>query len=1028
MRLAFFSQNACDADAIGGQLLAKVQAARAAGFQVRVFLSEGERLREELAALAVVVTPRELWKNPEHREFLLAADAVIVEFGGDYPLLDLLPALARRQQRLIFVYHGLTPAEFWPRGAQARVRAAEERRRWAAFAAEIWTTSDFTARELHEATGIPFARMRRLPCVLRDQPLSEPGAAPGKRSHLLFVGRLAPNKDVPTLLHAFSELQADFPHLGLEVIGADHDLYEEEATRCRGLARRLGIEGKVHFRGLVRGEALRGAYHRAAALVLPSRHEGFGMPLVEAMAAGVPVVCSDAAALPETAGEAALCFRAGDAGDLARRLRQILAPASQVAEGGASRRRVAVVSPRFGPKIVGGAERSLETMARALQRQRVEVEVFTTCADAANDWTNALRPGAQLVDGLPVHRFPIDAHDPRRLAEACERIVAEHAQVPDAVARHYLENSLGSTALVESLRDRLADFAAILVGPYLFRLTWQIASAFPAKTLLVPCFHDEPYAYLSNLRTCYRQVAGFLYHTATEQRFAERRLGMNHPRSTVVGTLLESRDTANHAPLPQTLASRAGAYLVYCGRFCAEKGVDELLAWSEAAAAKDPAFHLVLLGQGAMPLPRRPWLTNLRFVSEETKRAVVRNALALVNLSRNESLSIVLLEAWSQGIPVIGHDQCAVVRDQIEASQGGIAVRSPIEFMEAIEALRSDPALRQRLGESGQCYTAEHYQNPKTFAASLAATIESLQEPLAQSLQKAGRRRCQAFASDAWQPWFLQLLATEAIAAPRHEALQVQPLQPSAHFSATQGRGLLAVRLRNTGLLPITSMGLHGRFLWAAMLDEQGEPAGRPVRNLLPELLLPGMLLPATLRLRLPRKAGEYRLAFGLGGRKRPGPMTPLPLQIEVGTSTARSGTLAPLLSAVQKALAAAEAQSRLPLEYADVTSGWFAGLKRWLKQKLLHNFRKAYMEPLVRQQTQVNRHLLTALAHLAEVLQVHQQVNQHDAAENRENRQNPQASSLRGPSAKVSRQRHDHAHVKIAGMTGLAAEQEAPT
>jgi hypothetical protein len=88
---------------------------------------------------------------------------------------------------------------------------------------------------------------------------------------------------------------------------------------------------------------------------------------------------------------------------------------------------------------------------------------------------------------------------------------------------------------------------------------------------------------------------------------------------------------------------------------------------------------------------------------------------------------------------------------------------------------------------------------------------------------------------------------------------------------------------------------------------------------------------------------------------------------VEEQAGSPAAGCCAPLLDAVQAALAEAHHQRRLPDDYTDVTEGWFASGKRWLKRKVLGNFKRAYVDVLSRQQSAVNQALLTALQELAE-------------------------------------------------------------
>ncbi|RKX33370.1 MAG: glycosyltransferase family 1 protein [Verrucomicrobia bacterium] len=128
---------------------------------------------------------------------------------------------------------------------------------------------------------------------------------PAKREKyplLLFVGRRDPYKNLPLLINAFARLRRTMPQVRLEVIGPPDPRYPE----AEQLATRLKLGSAVTWRGYVPAEEMITAYQRAHAVVLPSRCEGFGLPVLEAMACGCPVICSRAGALPEVAADAAL--------------------------------------------------------------------------------------------------------------------------------------------------------------------------------------------------------------------------------------------------------------------------------------------------------------------------------------------------------------------------------------------------------------------------------------------------------------------------------------------------------------------------------------------------------------------------------------------------------------------------------------------------------------------------------------------------------------------------------------------------
>lgn len=128
---------------------------------------------------------------------------------------------------------------------------------------------------------------------------------------LLFVGTLEPRKNVAHLLQAYARLPGPRPPLVL--VGGKGWLYDEIFARVET----LGLAGEVRFAGYVPAGDLPWWYNAAELFVYPSLYEGFGLPVLEAMACGVPVVCSDVSSLPEVAGDAALLVDPLDTNDLA---------------------------------------------------------------------------------------------------------------------------------------------------------------------------------------------------------------------------------------------------------------------------------------------------------------------------------------------------------------------------------------------------------------------------------------------------------------------------------------------------------------------------------------------------------------------------------------------------------------------------------------------------------------------------------------------------------------------------------------
>jgi glycosyltransferase involved in cell wall biosynthesis len=163
----------------------------------------------------------------------------------------------------------------------------------------VLTISELTKRDLVELYGIPEQKIVVTP-LAADPAFGPDGPTPDGEPYALFVGALQPRKDATTAIEALALIGDGAPRLVL--VGPDKGgRAEAEQT-----AADLGLADRVELRGHVPQEELAALYRGATCLVFPSLYEGFGLPVLEAMASGTPVVATTAGALPEVAGDAAI--------------------------------------------------------------------------------------------------------------------------------------------------------------------------------------------------------------------------------------------------------------------------------------------------------------------------------------------------------------------------------------------------------------------------------------------------------------------------------------------------------------------------------------------------------------------------------------------------------------------------------------------------------------------------------------------------------------------------------------------------
>lgn len=138
------------------------------------------------------------------------------------------------------------------------------------------------------------------------------------KPYLLFVGTVQPRKNLEFLIEAFAE--SKLKHLELVIAGKPGWLYE----KIYAAPKKFGIANKVKFLGFVDSQLLPGLYSGAEAFVFPSLHEGFGLPLLEALACGCPILAANNSSIPEVVGEAGILFKTSDKRDFLQKLKLVL--------------------------------------------------------------------------------------------------------------------------------------------------------------------------------------------------------------------------------------------------------------------------------------------------------------------------------------------------------------------------------------------------------------------------------------------------------------------------------------------------------------------------------------------------------------------------------------------------------------------------------------------------------------------------------------------------------------------------------
>ncbi|MBI5878450.1 MAG: glycosyltransferase family 4 protein [Chloroflexi bacterium] len=331
MNVSIVCQALIGSDAVGHSIINQARYFTRRGDAVAVYaISRPARVPADVLPLARTVSLADLAARPDNH--FSQSDVYIYHYTGRFPLIETIRALERGV--VILFFHNVTPPTLWDgewSDQEALQHSIDSIPLVANYADLIVTPSPYNADYLVRTHGLGRDKIRVLPLAV---PLDEFG--PGEKDAvllnryglsgkkiLLFAGRMARNKRVDLLVDALAQVRAQFPAALLLVGDGDSTpTYRASTARIRARAAELQLSRDVLCAGVV--DDLPTHFRLADIYVSASLHEGFGVPLIEAMASGVPVVASNATAHSWVIGDAGMLCRPGDAADMAATIVRVL--------------------------------------------------------------------------------------------------------------------------------------------------------------------------------------------------------------------------------------------------------------------------------------------------------------------------------------------------------------------------------------------------------------------------------------------------------------------------------------------------------------------------------------------------------------------------------------------------------------------------------------------------------------------------------------------------------------------------------
>lgn len=371
--------------------------------------------------------------------------------------------------------------------------------------------------------------------------------------------------------------------------------------------------------------------------------------------------------------------------------------------------RIGFVPPRYGEDVIGGAEAVLSELADDFASRGWTVEVLTTCARDHFTWANVYPAGTQQRGAITVRRFPtVVTRDPERTRLEADILAGSELTV--AEQQRWMNGWLRVPELFHHLLDHASEYRALVFAPYPFWTTFACSLVAPERTVLLPCLHDEPYAYLELFQPVFSGPASIWFQSEPEHELAHSLFNLPATHE-VVGSPVRAPSSYDVDGFRRRHGIN-GRFLLYAGRREGGKGWEQLLAgFALAVHRKSLPFSLVTMGVGAVhpPADIADRVIDLGFLPARERDNAFAAADAYMQPSEWESFSRTIMEAWLAGTLVIANGASAVVTWHCEHSQAGLTYDDDLELGECLAFLAQYPDAARAIAGRGRDYVLEHY-------------------------------------------------------------------------------------------------------------------------------------------------------------------------------------------------------------------------------------------------------------------------------------------------------------------------------
>ncbi len=375
-------------------------------------------------------------------------------------------------------------------------------------------------------------------------------------------------------------------------------------------------------------------------------------------------------------------------------------------------KKLGFVIPWHGKNIPGGAEMALRDVTSHLFKAGIELEILATCVEKFTaDWNvDFHKPGVTVEDGITVRRFRVRCRDVQAFDSVNAKLIAGQSLTDDE-EKIFINEMVNSPDMYEYIREHKDEYGVFVFIPYMFGTTYFGALECLEKAVLIPCFHDEAYAYMNIFRDTFSKVAGMLFNAKPEAELTEKLYDLSNMETEVMGLGMDV-DFTGDADRFRKKFKIDDPFILYAGRKDSGKNIHTLISYFKHYKrfhSKD--LKLVLIGGGSVEVPIgiENEVIDLGFVDIQDKYDAYAAASLLCQPSKNESFSYVIMESWLMERPVLVHSDCAVTKNFVQESNGGLYFGDYPEFEGAVSYILEHEDVAQIMGVNGRKYVIDNF-------------------------------------------------------------------------------------------------------------------------------------------------------------------------------------------------------------------------------------------------------------------------------------------------------------------------------